>query len=86
MSAPDAPDWLVSYGLTGLEPPYAVRVTFYDGIAMPHVQIWGRMPGADGQPDIYPNYDIFRPQASPEEWGEMLAGARTYTFREWTAD
>ena len=80
MTAPDAPDWFASYGLAGLEPPYAVRVAFYEGHVMPHVQIWGRVLGADGKPDVYPSYDFCRPQVPYEEWGTLLVGARFYTF------
>lgn len=53
----------------------AVRVTYYPGVALPHIEVWTDRPGCD--PD-FPSHHYFnafapvRQDQTDDEWLEML--------------
>lgn len=74
------PDWVTSYGTTGLEPPDVITVTFYDGIELPHIQMWRRIE-RPGDVPVYQSFDALRPQVPQEEWAALLRGCRRYIYK-----
>jgi hypothetical protein len=73
------PEWVTSYGTTGLEPPDVSTVTFYDGIGVPHIEMWRRIE-RPGDAPVYQSFDAFRPNVTQEEWSALLRTSRRYTY------
>ena len=76
----DRPDWVTSYGTTRLEPPDVITVTFYDGVEVPHIEMWRRIERPGGEPSVYQSFDAFRPHATQEEWLALLCTSRRYIY------
>lgn len=71
---PTLPGYLEMHGRVN-----AVRVTYFPGVALPHIEVWTERPGhPDCGPDAPPAYNHFsafapiRQDQTDAEWLEML--------------
>lgn len=53
----------------------AVRITYYPGIALPHIEVWTERPGCDPDTPVFNHFSAFGPirqDQTDAEWLEML--------------
>lgn len=72
------PDWFISS--RSPRRPDCVRITVYEGVELPHIEIWGRETRPDGV-DVYPYLSLFLPQESDQAKRlEMFDAAEIFMF------